>query len=452
MFKRLFIKYIVDTFIWRYIRWSKRFYYLKDFKKRQFNSIKENGQLQKDKLYNMVVYAHKNVPYYQEIIKKHNISYKKETIFEDIKKFPILTKKLIRENFEDLKSKGFKGKYRVNTSWWSTGEPVTFLQDNIFLDYAWASTMLFNERCDKKEGEYMIKLRWSEREVLEWSQWINWFLLRNFMNIEILNTFAFTEDDFKRYINIINRKKPAIIEAYVQSIYELAKYIRKEWLFIYSPKGITTSAWTLHDEVRKFIEEVFRCKVFNRYGSREVGDMASDCKEQRGLHINIFMHHIEILDDAFHDVKVWESGNIYVTCLENYVMPLIRYQIGDIWQGSNKMLCSCGRWIPLIASIKWREVNIFKTKDNRKIDGEFFTHLFYFKPWCKQFQVIQEDYNLIRIKIVTIWKSGTYENDRQSIEMDIKKVMWMDCKVVFEALEYIPPTKSGKFLYTISNI
>ena len=48
---------------------------------------------------------------------------------------------------------------------------------------------------------------------------------------------------------------------------------------------IITSAEVLRDEDRELIENVFRSKVFNRYGCREVAIIASECTEHYGMHI-----------------------------------------------------------------------------------------------------------------------------------------------------------------------
>ncbi len=42
----------------------------------------------------------------------------------------------------------------------------------------------------------------------------------------------------------------------------------------------------LHDWQRAAIEQVFGCKVTNRYGCEEVSLIASECEEHSGLHVN----------------------------------------------------------------------------------------------------------------------------------------------------------------------
>ena len=202
--------------------------------------------------------------------------------------------------------------------------------------------------------------------------------------------------------------------------------------------------------MQTLIEDVFQCKVFNRYGSREVGGVACSCEKSEKLHVAMWHSHIEILNEKLNPVKPGEMGKIYITTLNNFSMPLIRYDIGDIAVKAENEQCFCGRGMALIKKVIGRDVNLFKTKEGVLIDGEYFTHLLYFKNWVGKFQVIQKRFNLIEIKIVLNNKKS--ESDMTEIVDNIKIVMGQDCKVEFEFVDDIEPLKSGKYLYTVSEV
>ena len=115
-------------------------------------------------------------------------------------------------------------------------------------------------------------------------------------------------------------------------------------------------------------------------------------------------------------------GNIIVTLLTNYTMPLIRYKIGDIGVLSDKD-CSCGRGLPLLEKVKGRIRSVFRNKQGDLIDGGIFIRLFYFRENIKQFQVIQESLEQITINIVLKDKkqSKIAEKDFLEISEAIKK-------------------------------
>jgi phenylacetate-coenzyme A ligase PaaK-like adenylate-forming protein len=81
----------------------------------------------------------KNIDYSEyrlENILKHainNTKYYSQFKNKSLEEFPILTKDIIRENFENLKSNDLdKRNWFLNTSGGSTGEPVKFIQDMEF--------------------------------------------------------------------------------------------------------------------------------------------------------------------------------------------------------------------------------------------------------------------------------------------------------------------------------
>jgi len=260
-----------------------------------------------------------------------------------------------------------------------------------------------------------------------------------------------TTEKMREFIDILNTKPPKLIVAYAQSIYELAQFAQREKIAIRPQSAIITSAGTLYPFMRETIEAVFQCKVFNRYGSREVSDTAGECAAHRGLHVFLWGCYIEIIDEAGYRLLAGTEGNIVVICLSNFAMPLIRYQIGDrgvLSAGSN---CLCGRQGQILEKISGRNVDVFKTRDGTLLDGEYFTHLLYFRPWVSKFQVIQKSYSSILFKIKQ--SEHCYEPEELTdIMSKARVVMGKDCLVDFEFVDDIPNSASGKYRYTLSEV
>lgn len=451
--KPFFIRNFVNPIIWKYVKKSSRFEIFDSINCKQWRSLKKNQDEQAKKLYELVRYAHKNVPYYKKIIQENNIHYSRKTIFDDIKKFPILTKQDMKNNFEDLKSQDITT-FSKNTSGGSTGQPVVFLQDNNYYDWNAAGKVFYYSWAGRNEGEFMIKLWGSERDIIEGTQGLDGFLIKHMMNIQLLNSFKMSEKNMRDYVKIINTKKPKIMESYVQSIYELAIFIEKKNLSIYSPKGIIVSAGILYPHMREKIETVFGTKVFNRYGTREVGDIACSCEFSDELHINMFHSYVEVLDSNLTRLDDGNLGHIHITNLNNKVMPLIRYDIGDMGEISKNYTCKCGRGLIKLKEVKGREMNMFKSKSGDLIPGEFFIHfvgVVHNKGNIEKFQIIQERIDLIKIKYILKDSKG-FEENKYNVEKDIKKVMGEDCNIIWDLVKEIPPSKSGKYLYTIREV
>jgi len=228
-----------------------------------------------------------------------------------------------------------------------------------------------------KPGDTLINLWGSERDILEGKKGLKSIVKENLMNTYLLNSFNMSEDNMRKYVKFINKKKPKVINTYVQSIYEFARFIKNNNLKVFSPKGIITSAGTLYPKMKELIESVFKTKVYNRYGSRESNAIACSCEKDEGLHLNVLHNYIEILNNKFEPCKAGEVGNVYVTTLSNYVMPLIRYNIGDLAVPAENEQCSCGRGLPLIKKVVGRSSSMIRTEKGI-FDGTALTTCFIF--------------------------------------------------------------------------
>lgn len=423
-------------------------------KKKEFNSLEDNLLIQEEKLKKILIHCYNNVPYYHRIFEEDGLFKNNKLYLNNFNRVRPLTKKILKNNFEELKSKDIlERKSYFNTSGGSTGEPTKFIQDNNYFVESMATTWLFHSFINNFPTKHIF-LWGSERDILGGKKKIFKKIRLWFYKRVPLNSFEMSEKNMGEFVKKINKYKPVIIESYAQSIDELAKYIKRNNLDIYSPKGIISSAGTLYPEMRKNIEEVFKTKVYNRYGSREVGSIACSCTNNEGLHLSLFNNYVEILNNKLIACKPGEIGKVYITTLNNYSMPLVKYDIGDMAIPSEHRKCSCGRGLPLIKEVIGREMSVFKTKEGKIIPGEFFIHfvgVVYNKGFIEKFQIIQKEYDYIIIKLILRDKEK-FEEYKKEIIKSIKKVMGEDCKIEFKFVKKIEPTRSGKYLYTISEL
>lgn len=406
------------------------------------------------KLNKLLNHAYTTVPYYRNILDASDIVSNNKIDLQsvdELQKIPFLTKKIIKQQKESIFSKNNhkKGRYQ-NTSGGSTGEPVVFLQDRDFLVNNQANFLLIESWRGVGLYDSRLKLWGAERDTFKGTKPFTSYIREGLLNLTILNSFKMSPHDMRNYIELINKKKPKLILSYVQSIYELAKFAKKNNIEVKKQHSIHSAAGTLYDFMRDEIEQVFGCKVYNHYGSREVGAMASECKMQNGLHIIEDNNFIEVIDSAGKPCEPGAKGEIVVTTLNNYSMPLIRYKIGDVGVLQTYKPCACGCTYPKLEKVIGRTTDLFTSLDGNKIDGEYFTHLFYFVNGIKLFQVTQETLNNIVVKIVP--DQHVKSDDLSKIEDKIKFVIGDECLVDFEFVDTIPKTKTGKFLYTISRV
>jgi len=84
-------------------------------------------ELQNQRLRQLVDYAYDNVPYYRLIFDERALKPNDIKSSADLVKLPVLTKKLIRSNFDSMLAQGFPSKDIVlHSTGGSTGEPLRF--------------------------------------------------------------------------------------------------------------------------------------------------------------------------------------------------------------------------------------------------------------------------------------------------------------------------------------
>lgn len=421
----------------------------------EFNNIKSEDDLisfREKALQNLIVHSYKNIPHYKNIINETGLSDGTKVDLSKFNNLPILTKEKIRNNEESLISKDYeKRKWSYNYSGGSTGEPMRVIQDYQYVKYAVASNYYYYKNILNIDEPYVKKiLLWgSQRDISKENIGLKTKIINWLSKTVILNSFRMTTKDMSRYIKTINSYKPNLILAYSGSLFELCRYAKSRKIDIYSPDVIVCSAETLTNTMRDLIEEVFGKKIYDFYGSREITNLAGECKE--GLMHILPSNIIEIVNNDNKPVSVGETGNIIVTNLYNYSMPFLRYQIGDMATLGPKK-CKCGNPLPTLKKIGGRLFEFFVLEDGTVIAGEFFVQLI--GVYCNnglidKFQIIQKDYRDIKVLVVSDLLDQTEINN---INEKIRLLMGQNCNIEWEFVSEIPKTPSGKFLYTKSLI
>lgn len=413
----------------------------------------EQHRVQEDHLTSLLLHAARMVPYYREVLTRSGVFDGKTVDLARFREVPILTKDLLKNHFDQLKSSDLASRsWYKNSSGGSTGEPVVFIQDSVYDGFTAAMTRLHYEWAGKELGEPHIKLWGSDRDILQATVDMRTKIDNRLRNLTLLNSFRLSQEDMLRYISVMQKTRPALIEAYAESIYELARYVNKSNLRIKEVKSIMTSAGTLYPFMRDEIQRAFHCPVYNRYGSREVGNMAGESASQPGLCVFTYSHLIEVINEHGELCEAGEEGDVVVTCLTNYAMPFIRYRIGDravLRERTGGSVCSAHS----LENVTGRLTNCFVREDGSTVPAAFFIHFLgvvHNTGWLKKTQIIQQDYNVIVIKMVTF--SSPPESVLKEITDSVRQVMGQNTRVDFEFVESIPPLPSGKYCYTLSNV
>ncbi len=414
----------------------------------QWLSRAEIQEIQAEKMRALLRHAYDTVPFYNRRFKQVGLKPEAIRTVDQLVKLPRLTKQEIRNNLPDLISSAIpKRKLVPFATGGSTGEPLRFFKDKRTISWAEAATSRSYRWASLDLGDKYIIL-WSSSFDLSASQKISGILQSRLMRYRMLQSSNMSEQSMARYVHITKKFKPKVIKGYASSLVLFARYLRARGVSDMNLHSVISTAENLSLANRKLLEEKFNCDVYDTYGSREVAMMAGECPEHSGLHISA---ETVLLEFAEGDeiAAPGELGEILVTDLHNYGMPLIRYSIGDAGRPTND-LCSCGRGLPLMKSVDGRVTDYIRACDGRYVPGPALIYFFSDLP-VKKYQIIQKELSKLVIKVVGY--SGYSQYHDQKISSRIRQILGADIKIEIIHVTHIPPsTRSGKFLPVVSQI
>ncbi|MGN1212304.1 MAG: acyl-CoA reductase, partial [Candidatus Cryptobacteroides sp.] len=153
-------------------------------------------------------------------------------------------------------------------------------------------------------------------------------------------------------MSVIKAFKPTGAVSIPSVILSIAEYVERNGITDIKISKIVTGGEHLYPEAKAYISRVLGTEKFASTGylSNDTGCIGFQCGETTGP-----IHHIhenycimEVVDpETGEPVPDGEPGKILVTNFSRYLMPLIRYDIGDMGRILTQR-CSCGRTVKLM--------------------------------------------------------------------------------------------------------
>jgi phenylacetate-CoA ligase len=426
--------------------------YLKEFERTQFLSRDELERLQYQRLRRLLYHAYEHCPFYRERFDQVHMTPSDIRDLKDLNAMPVLEKKEIQESGHRMVSQGWPAHDLLpNQTGGSTGTPLAFFLSRDRKQSRAAATVRHNRWAGLDLGDKCACI-WgapSDRP----SSGLRHFLRNALVDRQLfLDAGCLTEARMRSFNDALKRFRPRVILAYARSAVLFASFLRAQGLTPYQPHSIITSAEVLEADDRAVLEAVFGCQVFNRYGSREVSVIASECRAHSGLHTMAEGLYVEVsAPGGAAKEQLGGLGSILVTDLLNFAMPLIRYRIGDLgsWEGG---ACRCGRGLPRLRHVAGRVTDFLVGADGRLVSGPFLSlYAIGQRPSLGQVQIRQHEAGTVcfRIKRGAAFRDP---DDLMYLESVAKRYLGAGTRVECEFVEEIRREPSGKFIVSQSSV
>ncbi|NUK34249.1 phenylacetate--CoA ligase family protein [Streptomyces lunaelactis] len=229
----------------------------------------------------------------------------------------------------------------------------------------------------------------------------------------------------------------------------LARWARRLGRKITSPRPLhIVSGYTLMTRVaRRQIEDFMGADVpiGDMIGMSELGYLGFECHDGH-RHINNRDFYLEFIRDG-KPVEDGRTGELYVTTVDDGLVPRIRYATGDYFTplGSS---CSCGSDLPVVR-IEGRATHMIQLRGGRIVTPGAVDALVADAPWIDLYKLEQDRTGACTFRYVA--NTEAQADDATALGLRLTKALAPN-PVHVEAVDYIACERSGKFQPCVSHI
>ena len=397
--------------------------------KRENLSSEKIREYQFSQLKNILIYSFQNVPYYHNLFNQVSFDPYKFSDFEQIKTIPFLTREIVNDNFNELKStKKVKNGYYIGYTGGSTGFPLKFLLDYDSIYKENAFIYYFRKKMGYKNEDKLVTFR----DVRLYDKLFKY----NPMYEELISSpVKLSKITIREYANRINQFQPQYLNGYLSTIWYFAKLLAEyEINLSIKLKGIFLTSENVNENQRKYIEQFFKVKSSTFYGHSERCIIADEMVKNR-YKFDPFYGYNEQIHIENNKYSIVGTGFL------NQIMPFIRYKTDDFCYMDNQYYSIEGKRSSTIGLIGIN--NEFLSATAFDLTNPIFKNIV-------RYQLIQKEKGKADLMIIVGKNFQISEMDlvKNEINMQTKGIVDFNIKIV----DHLILTQSGKYQMYISSV
>lgn len=347
VFKRRTDSYELQTQALRH--WSKNMSSMNDFLYKPKADIKS---VQLSSVRNLVDHAFRNIPFYRELYGDCGYVEGDISSFSDFAKLPIVTKAVLNSYDDAFRLSDSFAIENVDTARTSgsSGKPFTVYRNDEYIVLEHLHTMRFYNSCLPKP---LLKRDWIyliHHSGLAFSS-----LDGNYRTFQLPDLL--TDTPLGKHLLYLRPKLLVTLPSCLPIILQ-----HKAEIGACGVEAILTNSEGSTQEERNFYSAALGVPVFDEYSSEEIGMIATQCRYGR-YHVAEDNVYLEVINTDEQDF-----GNVICTGLSNKLMPLIRYDHGDLAKVDKEFQrCECGSYCTTLVEINGRRDDAFRTREHKLV-------------------------------------------------------------------------------------
>ncbi len=309
---------------------------------------------------------------------------------------PLLERSEIQDCPEQIKSTRVPpshGNIRLYGSSGSTGRPIKVLGTDM-THFFWLSLTLRDHVWQQRELTKklaVIRSKITSGTSAGWGEWSDSIISGPSSALNI-------RTGVDAQLDWLMAENPEYLLTHPTNLHALLRRAAERGVHPANLRETRTFGEMLPVDLRELARQVWGVKLTDMYSAEEVGYIALQCPETEHYHVQSENLLVEILNGRGEPCQPGETGEVVVTTLHNFAMPLIRYRILDHAEVGEP--CRCGRTLPVLRRIVGRQRNMVSLPNGRSHWPSFPSTDWLAIAPIRQFQIIQHDMQTIEIKIV----------------------------------------------------
>lgn len=396
----------------------------------------------------LLEHAYRHVPYYRLSFDRLGLKPSDIQSTTDLCHFRPIRKQDVLNNPQAFMADNASSfKWRKHVTGGTTGQLLTYYQDSKAWALNWALKIRTFEWAGYHYGKDRLGVMAGGSLSPQRNMSLNGYVWRKANNYYSMPITHLDEEVMDQYCCQLQSQRIRFLRGYPSALATFASFLRDEGRHL-PMKAVFSTAEVLYPHQRELMREAFGCEVFDTYGCGDGMGHATECECHHGLHVCSEASVMQIVDEEGNCVASGEEGEVVLTSLFDYTMPLIRYAPGDravVKRGP----CPCGRGGMMLERIAGRVADTFKLPNGRVLNGLSIP----FEELSKtlaHFQIVQVKPNVVEVRIVPKMTVKTDLIER------IKNLMRYHCGegvtievCIVDRIE-VPP--SGKFRHIVSEV
>jgi phenylacetate-CoA ligase len=390
----------------------------------------------------LVAHAYEHVAHYRQAMRAHGVTPGDIQGVGDLHRLPILEKPVLQDRWRSLLADGVDPDRLSSIE--STGR-------NVMAYHApaeWLMLGALRYHADRRFGRTarmptarVAMIRGGKRPT------------RRLRIARALGWFRSTNVDGRlgpdHVVAELRRLRPAVVVAFPVTLMRASEVAGPAGLADLGVRLVVVGGAMVTPQIRRTIAEAFAAPVFETYNCVELFHLAGECPATGALHVCEENVVLEVLRGD-RPAREGETGEVVVTALHQYALPLIRYRLGDVVT-MGAPACACGDPHSTIRRVEGRRDDHFRLPGGRFVYPWRLTKwILGSHEWIADYRIIQERVDRVRLLIVP--RGDPPEGEIDGIHRYCTGMLGLDVSFDVELVDRLPDDGRLKPRFSVSHV